>query len=61
VFGWNASVSLVCGNTQIFKGAPTSSLVAVASQKIVTQVLQKHGLGEVATLCQGGADIGEKM
>jgi aldehyde dehydrogenase family 7 member A1 len=54
-------VSLVCGNTQIFKGAPTSSLVAVASQKIVTQVLQKHGLGEVATLCQGGADIGEKM
>mmetsp|Transcript_32048 Transcript_32048/g.37663 ORF Transcript_32048/g.37663 Transcript_32048/m.37663 type:complete len:532 (+) Transcript_32048:53-1648(+) len=61
VTGWNASVSLVCGNTQVYKGAPSSSLVAIATQKIFTEVLEKHGLGQVATLCQGGAEIGESI
>jgi aldehyde dehydrogenase family 7 protein A1 len=61
VTGWNASVSLVCGNTQLYKGAPSTSLVAIATQKIFTEVLEKHGLGAVATLCQGGGEIGEEM
>lgn len=62
VLGWNAAVSLVCGNTQIFKGASTTSLVAVATQRILTEVLESHGMSEVATLCQGkGSEVGELM
>jgi len=62
VMGWNAAIGLVCGNTQIWKGAPSTNLVSVATQKIFTDVLQKNGVnGAVATLCLGGADIGERM
>lgn len=62
VFGWNSAVSLICGNTQIFKGASSTSLVSVATQRIVTEVLDSHGLAAVATLCQGkGSEVGERM
>lgn len=62
VAGWNASVSLVCGNTQILKGAETTTLTAIATQKIMTEVLESHGFGQVATLCQGkGSVVGELM
>lgn len=62
VAGWNTAVSLICGNTQIWKGAPSSSLVSIAQQKIITEVLKSHNMEKVATLCQGeGSDIGEKM
>ena len=62
VAGWNTAVSLICGNTQIWKGAPSSSLLSVAQQKILTDVLDSHGKAKVATLCQGEGDtIGEEM
>lgn len=60
VFGWNTSVSLICGNTQIWKGSLTTSLVTIAQQKIITDVLDTYNLKKVSTLCQGdGHDIGE--
>ena len=51
VYGWNASISLICGNQIIWKGAETSSLVSIATNKIVTDVLKTHGFNSVATLC----------
>jgi len=63
VYGWNSAVSLVCGNTQIVKGAETASLVTIATQKILTKVLIENGINPaVATLCQGeGGVVGEAI
>jgi len=61
VAGWNTAVSLVCGNTQILKGAPSASLLNVAQTILLTDVLESHGKGQVATLCQGATDVGEAM
>lgn len=63
VFGWNAAVSMVCGNTQIWKGASSTSLTTIATQKIVTDVLLDNNLpGGIATMCQGtGSVVGQKL
>eukprot|EP00512_Aurantiochytrium_limacinum_P002438 CAMPEP_0171497554 /NCGR_PEP_ID=MMETSP0958-20121227/7340_1 /TAXON_ID=87120 /ORGANISM="Aurantiochytrium limacinum, Strain ATCCMYA-1381" /LENGTH=520 /DNA_ID=CAMNT_0012031817 /DNA_START=213 /DNA_END=1775 /DNA_ORIENTATION=+ len=63
VWGWNSAVSLMCGNTQIVKGAESASLVTIATQKVVSDVLAANGVnGGVATLCQGeGAIVGDAM
>lgn len=46
----------------IWKGAPSTSLVSVATTKIVTSVLEKNDLsGAICSLCCGGAEIGKKM
>lgn len=34
-FGWNAAIALVCGNTIVWKGAPTTALVTIAFTKII--------------------------
>lgn len=33
VYGWNNAIALVCGDTLIWKPAPTTSLVAIATTK----------------------------
>lgn len=43
VFFWNAALSLVCGNTQIWKPAPSTSLVGIACQRILNDVLLRNG------------------
>ena len=54
VFGWNSAISLMCGNTQITKGAETASLVTIATQKIIAETMDACGIDpRVATLCQG--------
>jgi aldehyde dehydrogenase family 7 protein A1 len=61
VFGWNAAISLVCGNVQIWKGASTTSLVSVAVNRVVANVLERNGLpGGIACLVSGpGRTAGE--
>ena len=62
VHGWNTAVSMICGNTQVWKGAPTASLVAIAQTKLMNAVLADNNIdGAVATLCQGGADVGKAI
>ena len=54
VQGWNSAVSLICGNTQIWKGASSTSLVTIAQTKLMTDVLLDNNIhGGVATMCQG--------
>eukprot|EP00057_Strongylocentrotus_purpuratus_P033890 XP_793156.3 PREDICTED: alpha-aminoadipic semialdehyde dehydrogenase [Strongylocentrotus purpuratus] len=62
VFGWNASLALVCGNSIMWKGAPTTPLVNIATTKIVQSVMDANHMppGLVTLLC-GGGDIGEAM
>lgn len=62
VFGWNAAIAFICGDLVTWKGAPTTSLVTIASAKIIGEVFAKNKINpNVLTVVQGGADIGQKM
>jgi len=61
VFGWNAAIALTVGNSVMWKGAPTTSLVSIATTRIVAEVFKRNNLPPLVTLCQGGADIGKQM
>ncbi|XP_075220107.1 aldehyde dehydrogenase 7 family member A1 [Lycorma delicatula] len=62
VYGWNSAVAMVCGDVIIWKGAPTTPLVSVATTKVVADVLESNNLpGAICSLCTGGSDIGELM
>ena len=62
VFGWNASLSWITGNSVIWKPAPTTPLTAIATTKIVQGVFKRHGLStHLSSLVLGGADIGKKL
>lgn len=49
------------GNSVLWKGAPTTSLVSVATMKILSEVLKRNNLPPIALLCQGGAYVGQKL
>eukprot|EP01117_Protostelium_nocturnum_P014614 TRINITY_DN557_c0_g1_i1.p1 TRINITY_DN557_c0_g1~~TRINITY_DN557_c0_g1_i1.p1 ORF type:complete len:514 (+),score=227.72 TRINITY_DN557_c0_g1_i1:121-1662(+) len=63
VCGWNTCISMVCGNTQIWKGATTTSLCSIAITKIVHRVLERNNLpGAIfSTICGPGREIGELL
>lgn len=62
VYGWNNALSLVCGNTLIWKGAPSTPLCSVATTKIIADVLEQNNLpGAICSLVSGGADVGIAM
>src|SRR3990167_7573915 len=62
VYGWNSAISLVCGNANLWKGAPSVPLVSVAVTKLLQRVLEKNDLpGALCSMLVGGADIGKKM
>lgn len=63
VHGWNTAVSLICGNTQIWKGASSVSLTTVAQTKLIAKVFEDNNLpGGIATMCQGsGATVGQRL
>ena len=44
VYGWNVAISMVCGNVNLWKGASTTSLTTIATQRIVAEVLERNGL-----------------
>jgi aldehyde dehydrogenase family 7 protein A1 len=62
VSGWNNSIALVCGNTTLWKGAPTTPLVTVAITKICQEVLEANNMpGAVCSAICGGADVGSAI
>ncbi|EFX66442.1 hypothetical protein DAPPUDRAFT_302712 [Daphnia pulex] len=62
VYGWNNALSMICGNTMIWKGAPSTPLCSIATTKIVSQVLEKNNLpGAICSLICGDADVGSAM
>lgn len=62
VYGWNSALAMACGNTMIWKGAPTTPLTSVAITKCVGNVLERNSLpGAISALCQGGTDVGKRM
>ncbi|EFC48232.1 aldehyde dehydrogenase [Naegleria gruberi] len=62
VYGWNAALALICGNTMVWKGAPTTSLSTIATGKIIQQVLKDNKLDPaICTIMTGGSDIGQAI
>eukprot|EP00178_Gracilaria_changii_P008239 TRINITY_DN2530_c0_g1_i1.p1 TRINITY_DN2530_c0_g1~~TRINITY_DN2530_c0_g1_i1.p1 ORF type:complete len:101 (-),score=6.95 TRINITY_DN2530_c0_g1_i1:855-1157(-) len=42
VFGWNLAIALICGNTVVWKGAPASCLITIATANVIKQVFEKN-------------------
>lgn len=62
VLGWNACIALVCGNCVVWKGAPTTPLITIATTKLIAEVLERNGLpGAIFTCICGGAEIGQAI
>ena len=62
VQGWNAALALICGDTVIWKGALTTSLCTIATQKIMADVFLKNGFKSICTMvCGDGPNVGNAM
>jgi len=63
VFGWNLCNAMICGNLTLWKGSETTSLVTVATMKVVETVLIKNKLPtSIVTCCIGeGKTVGEQL
>ncbi len=62
VYGWNAALALVCGDTLIWKPSEKTPLTAVALHKTLVEVCEEAGHPGLAALVQGTADpIGEAL
>lgn len=63
VFGWNYAIGSVCGNSVLWKPAPSVPLVAIATCKIIDEVLVKNNCPRnILTLAiDTRKDIGELM
>ncbi len=63
VWAWNAMLATVCGDVNIWKPSSKVPLTAIATQKIIAQVLKENNLPEgIFSLIVGkGSTIGEKL
>ena len=62
VWAWNAMVALACGDTVIWKPSIKASLTAVATHKLMNDVLAKHGFeGAIGLIIGSDAEVGETM
>ncbi|KAI9606985.1 hypothetical protein KEM48_001676 [Puccinia striiformis f. sp. tritici PST-130] len=53
---------LITGNATIWKPSPTTPLTAIAMNKIITRVLESHGVpGALSSLVCGGSSVGGKL
>lgn len=63
VWSWNAMLAAVCGDVNLWKPSSKTPLVAIATQKIVAQVLKENNLPEgLFSLIVGkGSTVGEML
>ena len=60
VWAWNAMIALACGNTVIWKPSLKASLVAIATHKVMNDVLVEQGWGGILGIIIGSdQEIGE--
>ena len=56
VYGWNNAIALICGNACVWKGSQTTSLTAIATTKLIADVLARNKLsGALVALTSGGS------
>lgn len=62
VWSWNAMIAAACGDCVLWKPSSETPLTAIAVQKIVNRVLERHGWQGVFSLAIGrGTVVGERM
>lgn len=61
VWAWNAALSVVCGNANIWKPSEMVPLTAITMQHIINDVLADHGLTGICSLTAGDGKIGQMM
>ena len=63
VWSWNAMIAAVCGDVNLWKPSSKTPLTAIATQKIVVQVLKENNLPEgIFSLIIGkGSTVGEML
>jgi len=62
VWSWNAFIAAVCGDCVVWKPSSETPLTAIAVQRIVDRVLERHGWRGVFTLVIGrGSVVGERL
>lgn len=62
VWGWNAAIAAVCGDTVLWKPSPETPLTAIAVQHICNRVMAANRCPGVFTLCAGDVDpVGKAM
>jgi len=63
VLGWNLAIAMVCGDLTVWKGASSTSLVTIATTKVIESVLRKNNVpaGVLTTVIGPGRSVGELM
>jgi aldehyde dehydrogenase (NAD+) len=63
VWGWNAMIALVCGDTTIWKPSSKVPLCAIAIQHIANRVMEDNGVpnGVCCLACGEGGGVGRAM
>lgn len=62
VYGWNAAIAMVCGDTMLWKGASSTPLTSIATARLVASVLERNDLpGGISALVTGAGTMGELM
>src|SRR5205823_9881774 len=62
VWAWNAMIAAVCGDCVVWRPSSETALCAIAVQKIVNRVFDRHGLKGVFNLVIGPSNpIGEML
>lgn len=53
---------MICGDATLWKSAPSTPLTAIATTKIIEEVLKRNKIPtEIASLVTGGAAVGKVM
>jgi len=61
VWGWNAMLALVCGNSVVWKPSEMTPITALELHKIALEICLQHGHPDLCKLVVGHRDLGEKI
>lgn len=61
VWSWNSFLAAICGDVSIWKPSLKAPLCAIAVQKLVARVLERHGYPAIFQLLIGGNELAEKL
>lgn len=62
VWSWNAFLAAICGDVSVWKPSPKTPLCAIAVQRLVNRVLERHGYPGVFQLfISAGNELAEKF
>lgn len=62
VWSWNAFLAAICGDVCVWKPSPKTPLTAIAVQKLVNRVLERHGFPGIFHLfISAGSELAEQF